>query len=99
LAWATASVRPYGDLISLKVPDENKNYAVIMRCMARRLMSTQRGESMKNKSIAPASWLGIGIAMGLIIGLALDNISIGLALGVAIGAAMMAGASRSKKQD
>jgi hypothetical protein len=31
--------------------------------------------------------------------LALDNISIGLALGVAIGAAMMAGASRSKKQD
>lgn len=37
--------------------------------------------------------------MGLVIGLALDNISIGIALGVAIGAAMMAGASRSKKQD
>lgn len=43
---------------------------------------------MRKGRLKAGRWVGIGLALGVALGAAMDNVGIGIALGIAIGAAM-----------
>lgn len=51
------------------------------------------------KKLPPVSWMGIGLALGAGVGVALDELAIGVGLGMAFGAMMIALNNRKNKQD
>ncbi len=46
--------------------------------------------SNERRESRAAAWLPIGIGIGVVVGVALDNIGLGIAIGTAIGVALMA---------
>jgi hypothetical protein len=47
----------------------------------------------------PASWIGIGLAIGAGVGVALDNIALGISIGMLIGAIISIQQSRSNDSE
>jgi len=47
----------------------------------------------------PASWVGIGLAIGAGVGVALDNLALGISIGMLIGAGISLQQSRQGKDD
>lgn len=64
--------------------------------MRRLAMTTDDQDRLKKR---PVKMLGLGIAIGAGVGVALENIPMGVALGVAIGAGLEAKRRRAQKQD
>lgn len=60
----------------------------------------RQGErSMRNlNGMQPAGWLGIGVALGAGIGVALGNVALGAGVGIALGAAMMSWQKRAHEK-
>jgi hypothetical protein len=54
------------------------------------LQEQQNQKENRKTEFPPYAWLGVGVALGAGIGVAMDNIAIGAGIGVAIGAAMAA---------
>jgi F0F1-type ATP synthase membrane subunit c/vacuolar-type H+-ATPase subunit K len=46
----------------------------------------------------PAVWMGVGIALGAAIGIALGNLALGMGIGIALGGAMIAYQRNKDKQ-
>ena len=65
-------------------------------------MSDQTGRSTTREKQnpfqdKPAAWLGIGVALGAGIGVAMGNIALGVSIGLAIGAGVMFQLSSNKE--
>lgn len=56
-------------------------------------------EHKPKRKMPPASWIGIGLALGAGLGVALDELAIGIGLGLAFGAMVTALNNRRNKQD
>ena len=54
------------------------------------MQEQQNQKEDRRTEFPPYAWVGVGVALGAGIGVAMDNIAIGAGIGVAIGAAMAA---------
>jgi F0F1-type ATP synthase membrane subunit c/vacuolar-type H+-ATPase subunit K len=59
--------------------------------------STNGKESQGQKAKKKGAWIGLGLALGVAFGAAMDNVGLGIALGICFGAALEAGRSRRDK--
>jgi len=59
--------------------------------------STNGMESQAGKVSEKGAWIGIGLALGIVFGAAMDNMGLGIALGLGLGLAIEASRSRRAK--